>query len=403
MNLDRLYAYLYALSLASFYASEAGIFGSVGNNMRWPFVTILAIATLVMLMRHKLHLPWIALAPVYVFFCYLLLTLLWTDNFLLTVTKLLLYTPVVLLFFIGGSLLSTTQLQRPNPYWVMAPLYVLLLASSFLSYLTGGGVGGLFSGLTHNPNSLAAMLVFTSPWIVVALQQTPSGRKKRLLWVAASAGMVFLLLTHSRTSIVMAIALISPVFWISKGTRKAMLAYALLMVVALAYGINPQIFGEINQSLVKKSNDSILSSREGQMVTSLEKAREGGVFGVGYGLSAGMSEYWTFGSFSGDYSREKGSSQLAVIEECGIVGFLFYLLLIGGICLGTVRWGRLASVTPEGRLLFVLLLGFFVGAILHSMFEAWFLSPGMETSSFWAMVGISFGALYRTAVMAPQV
>ena len=118
----------------------------------------------------------------------------------------------------------------------------------------------------------------------------------------------------------------------------------------------------------------------------------GGWLGFGYGASEGKTEFsLTSTLISNHYGREKGNSQLAILEETGIIGFILYLIVV---LLLTLKLFILfvRSKDPEIRALIGLLAGAFFGMILHSSFEAWWNSPGSpESIYFWTLVGIIKG------------
>ena len=72
---------------------------------------------------------------------------------------------------------------------------------------------------------------------------------------------------------------------------------------------------------------SIIYSRQSAWDVSWNMAKQGGWFGAGYGVSVDR------GSFRGGltavgYGREKGNTQLAIMEETGIVGLAIHVLIV---------------------------------------------------------------------------
>jgi O-antigen ligase len=95
-------------------------------------------------------------------------------------------------------------------------------------------------------------------------------------------------------------------------------------------------------------------------------------------------------SFS-TFAREKGNSILAVVEELGILGLVLYLMLVYSVWHSFRQLAR----APNSEIKFVhrLSLGFYFGALLHSGFEAWFMSSSPDVAVFWATLGLLLGAL----------
>jgi O-antigen ligase len=118
----------------------------------------------------------------------------------------------------------------------------------------------------------------------------------------------------------------------------------------------------------------------------------GGWAGVGYGISAG----WETGDFqagvtSVGYGREKGNSQLAIVEETGLVGLGLSLLVVVVVFRKLAR-GYRAAPSRDAKVLIGLVMGTLAGLLVQSVFEAWWDAPGSpEFVLFWVMTGVGLG------------
>jgi O-antigen ligase len=119
-------------------------------------------------------------------------------------------------------------------------------------------------------------------------------------------------------------------------------------------------------------------------------AKQGGLFGAGYGVSINGGEFsgglTTFG-----YGREKGNTQLAIVEETGIVGLALYMLIV--VSLVARLWKAFSAAGDRNlRALIGIVTGSIVGELVIGAFEAWWVAPGSpESIWFWAMVGVALG------------
>jgi O-antigen ligase len=105
-----------------------------------------------------------------------------------------------------------------------------------------------------------------------------------------------------------------------------------------------------------------------------------------------MSRYWEITTFS-RISREKGNSILAIVEETGVVGLAFYLAILGAMYVAFRRSSR--KPDPDQKFIANIAIGYFLAALLHGQFEAWFLSFGPDVSVYWGVIGMAVGGMTR--------
>ncbi len=235
--------------------------------------------------------------------------------------------------------------------------------------------------------------MFSTPWLLYELRRSWNTKwKKRTLVVLALCTCFVMLATHSRAALGSFLLLVLFAGLQMKLGRKLVLAYAGLLILISLYAMRPSTFDFIYHSYVNKRADTMLASRGEQMEDSWEAAKEGGVFGEGFGVSVGMSQYWEFTTFS-RISREKGNSLLAIVEETGLVGLSFYVAMLFAMFMAIRKYGR--TLDPEKKFVANIAMGYFLASLLHGQFEAWFLSFGPDVSVYWGTIGLAMGYLAR--------
>jgi len=175
--------------------------------------------------------------------------------------------------------------------------------------------------------------------------------------------------------------------------------FTILCIPSMLLKIEGGIGGYLHKGGAGALSSSIFESRFQPWKASFEGAIAGGWTGVGFGVSAGQQNFELGGRFTGSfYGREKGNSQLAVIEETGIAGFVLYLMVTGTIfykCLNLY----FHAVNQDQKVLAGIVSGTFAGLFAISVFEAWWNSGGSpEGIYFWLLAGVLQGlqVLFRS-------
>jgi O-antigen ligase len=172
------------------------------------------------------------------------------------------------------------------------------------------------------------------------------------------------------------------------------LALAGTVITGLTVFVAPELTEPFVHRNVYKYTDEdqgVFYTRDQPWEDSYNAATEGAWIGLGYGVSAGEYNF-DVGLSAVGYGREKGNSQLAIVEETGIVGLILYVALLFALfpeLVGAFRACRIA----EHRMMMGLLIGTLSGMVLQSVFEAWWVAPGApEFAYFWAIAGAALGA-----------
>lgn len=396
----RLFKIIYILAVVAFSLTNFVGLGAIGFLSRFAALALLGMAVFAAAGRSHSMQSLIVLGAFGVFVLWSLTTAFWSENFWLTMTKLPLYAFTVTGLFIGGFQFARVQNEKQNPFFPFQFVLVPTVLASLPSLLTGAGfMAGNFRGITGNSNTLGATIALCSPWLLWEFRDAFESRWRKLwLFAFGVLSLVMLVLSHSRASLgALSIILLISMRNLNLG-RRLLFLYSAALAAVLLFVMVPKLYQDVYSQYVLKRSDTLVHSREDQFQSSWDAAREGGVTGAGFGVSIGMSRYWNFSKFSTS-AREKGSTQLAVVEETGLVGFTLYLAMLLAIAFG-IR-NLMMCDNLRGQRIGVLALAFFVAAVFHSMFEAWFFAIGPETAYFWATLGLTFGSVSTSKLPAP--
>src|SRR5262249_50711354 len=146
-------------------------------------------------------------------------------------------------------------------------------------------------------------------------------------------------------------------------------------VVLITAATSAAIVNIAYQDYILKGSDEasgILFSRQGVWQKSYENAEEGGWFGIGYGVTVGDT------AFKGDltavgYGREKGNAQLAIVEETGVVGLAFYLILLLTLFTCLIS-AHIHEKNSDIKVSLGIVTGALAGLTAMSVFEAWWVA-----------------------------
>ena len=386
----RFYRALFVATLIAFnMANFTMLFGAFGVYARYLCLMPLGVGTIFYATKEHVRVPQLMLAALYLFFTYAFVTAFWTENVALTLIKWAVYVSLVLTMFVAGLVIPR---ENDNPLWPMKWVFIPVVLISLVALLRGiGWYAGNFRGYSRNSNELGAIVTLTSPWLIYELRRKWRNDRERLVLLALSgAAALVLMCTYSRAAIAGLFVILTFAGWNLKLGRKFVVGYAILTLLLGIYLYRPATFGIAYKGIVEKRAEAVLSSRSEQMQDSWRAAKQGGWFGVGFGVSVGSSRYWDMESFA-NFAREKGNSMLAVVEELGILGLVLYLMLVYSVWDSFRRVAR--ATNPEIKFVHCLGLGFYFGALLHSAFEAWFMSSSPDVAVFWGTIGLLLGAL----------
>jgi hypothetical protein len=332
-----------------------------------------------------------------------MMSTLWSEVPILSFAKAIVFFWISLVFLVAGYAWARYHSGRDR-------LNVLWLFSLVTLVATQGGVAeemntgaSYYTGMTGNPNLLGFILFISSTWFIwQAFSAHREGRRKRfLLFVCLYLfDLYFLVLCHSRASLI-AFAIILMGFLMGTGKFWRWLPYLVvtLFIGYLAYSYIPSVNSVLDEYASKAnpeylesiglSGEDIWYSRELIWEVSYELAKQGGLVGGGYGVTIGEAFTAAIGPSvsSGQYGREQGNTQLAIMEQTGIIGLGLYLFLMLSIFLTWLGGMRKASQRSD-KVALGLLGGALAGLLFQSILEAWWVAPGSpESATFWTLLG----------------
>lgn len=253
----------------------------------------------------------------------------------------------------------------------------------------------LYEGLTGNPNMLGSLMNMAIPLLLWQCYRHRRARTRLILWLGMLGIVVgVLLLSVSRSSILA--ALVTFVVFLSVvGIRRNAILYALAAVVVSGtlFAV-PDVYETLEQRYIRKvrpgTETEVFGSRQEVWEESYDLAIQGGMFGGGYGVTIGDTAFHG-GLTAVGYGREKGNSQLAIMEETGIVGLLLYVVFLV-VLFQRASWPMRQARDRDMKVMGALVFGALAGQIAQSLFEAWWVAPGSpEAAYFWAMSGVAVG------------
>ena len=372
----------------------------IALKLRWGVLIVACALVLLKPDRCRHLLDHHTLTP-FLFATWSLLTTFWSEQLQLSLLKACAYILVVATV-IPTAIDWVISKKRRLAFDVFGPTAILTL----LACVGGIGMTGshsysgsnvwLYRGATGNSNMLGIMCALTHLWLLWQLLKNPDHGKSRLAWIALlTANLAAVILTGSRASL-LAVLITSLGYLSCFETRKKtrIITASVLAVMSIAILI-PETIERVSERVIYKSaqeESSVFHTRESVWEVSYQQARKGGVFGAGFAVTAGAGTWNGSGWHTSiGYGREKGNSQLAIVEETGIIGLILYLLIIAQLLSSPFRKRHQAA--SEGiraglRISAAAVAGFFA----HSVFEAWATAPGApESLMFWTLAGINIG------------
>lgn len=393
---------IFALALLAFVGVGVDYLNTVfTTSTRWVFLALLIVSLipygeLFSAFRSR----YAPVLLVYLLWCFL--TALWSDVQTLSILKALAFMVVVTAFLAGGQA-WVNRLQPQNPLFFLLPVLVAALFSSLSSRAASVTLGSgitIYQGLAGNPNYFGLMCAAALPLPVYRSYlawRRGSGGAQTFFWVGVTFAIALLLWrSGSRASLLCALMVLGAFALVVTAGRRAAAVVLLVFAIGAVSVTAPEIEAGVYQRVVVKNsrgNDAFFS-RRAPWEKTYDAATQGGFFGLGYGVSAGFSNY-SFGLTSNTYGREKGNAQLAIWEETGLVGLALYAIFLG-VLYYELLGGLLRTRDVEQRLQFALVVGLITGLLGQSVFEAWWTSPGsMESAIFWSAVGAATALSHR--------
>jgi len=391
--------WFFPLTLLAFIGPSIQYLSSILTlNTRWILLGLLFLQMLLSMGKNRLPVPLFLITIVYIAWCYL--TWFWSDVPMLSLMKVSAFALVMFSMTLAGqqwaSRVPVARVFDGFSLFVLASLSATFLGyKAETAYDIVSNEVRLYQGLVGGPNMLGSLLAMSSAFIGWKLFNHWHDKRKRYVWLLVlSSAVFFILQSQSRSALLLMLCMAGGLIF-SQGRRRIVpFMFGLSLLLIAIYATAPELQERVTQRVIYKhatEGQGIFYTRQQPWAESFGKALEGGLIGGGYGVTIGAPPLETQGFTSIGYGREKGNSQLAIIEETGVVGFLLYLLMI-------VSFGRYMFIAyrtaPNLQLktALAIIIGTLIGMLLQSMFEAWWVAPGSpESVAFWAFAGLGLG------------
>ncbi len=265
----------------------------------------------------------------------------------------------------------------------------LVLIAEGMVYFTGICYLASFE-VWGNPNSLGLIMgCICWPVLLWRLILPANRRKSPRHFIALCVCGALLVLSLSRAS--MTAAAVTSMFLLVGAKRYRMLLVGVSLFAAILLNmflVAPQRFESASEGLMYKKGESgnLLDSRQKPWERSVATFREHPWLGLGFGAADNSTESrFTFAT-QGYLNRERGSSYLTMLETTGIIGTLFFALLILAIIREIWRvfsWLRRTGKVNQPA---VVAASIILGGLVNAAFEDWMLAVGYYMSViFWIL------------------
>ena len=377
------------------------------TTTRWIFVVVLAIY---LLFKGRLLAGFQSLFGValLIYCAWCITTYSWSEVPQLSIEKAVAFSLVAVAFVCAGQ----DWVRERGSFKAIACLIPVAAIALFAAIMgrVGGGVPtkqqsiAAYQGLTDNPNMLGSLIVMALPVLLWAAYYYRARPQIRWLWFALlSLAVILLARTYSRSAILSA-GVLGIGFCLSLKLSKT--GFILVLIVAalmLVGAIGSAFLDTTYKDYILKGGtqeQGIFFSRGEVWRLSYENAQQGGWFGAGYGITVGQTDFQG-GATAVGYGREKGNTQLAIVEETGIVGLGLYSFLLFALFVRLVR-AHLREKNADIKVMLGIVIGALAGLIIMSVFEAWWVAPGSAKSAyFWSLAGVGLG-LTQSLAFAPR-
>lgn len=387
----------FPMLLAALVLCGTALFPMLFNpSTRWLYVgACLLLAVSDRLSWRLVSFPLYKAAFLYLFWC--LFTVMWSEIPELSFYKVL----AAILVSVGVSVLGFVWMARQKRKEDIWKAFFWSVPSFLLVALLGKGGEAMnqnivvISGVAGNPNFLGwLMTVVFLPLFWYLVGGTRKTQWKIGVSLALLVCIYYLVNSYSRGSMLIVAFVVMTYFYVAHPSAKIKAGVFGVTALAAAFLLTPNLSSIVYENYILKGSELDMAnaweqSRGRAFEQSLEGAIKGGLIGGGYGISIGSDPSgYRGGLTSVGYGREKGSSPLAIIEETGIIGLVLVLNVLRVVIVQARRALR-CSADRRTRSQVGILLGYFLGILVLSNFEAWFVAPGSpESLFFWAYTGM---------------
>lgn len=252
-----------------------------------------------------------------------------------------------------------------------------------------------FQGLLNQPQAYGAFLGPLCVWLLSMLLCKEC--KGAFWWVFLGAAFASLVATQSRTG--MFCFVISPIVVVAIKMAKGDISFSsvqralrygaifLLLFMPIFYLSRGSVMKMINDFLYKNTaqetiDDALYASRGFIVIRSFQNFLANPILGIGFGLASDPATFVVRRNASVGLplgaSVEKGVLLVAILEEVGIIGFLFFAIFLASLLFPTFRRGASFSSAILAVSVFLINFG-----------EAVFFAVGGMGLWMWLLIGVS--------------
>lgn len=392
--MKRFFLFLFPLTLLAFQGSSIQYLAVIFTlQTRWIFLAILILITLFFKLKTT-RLPDYLLLSIaaYLFWC--LLTVFWSSGYKLAFVKSILLIAVVFTMMYAGKCWIIIK-GKNNFFNYLAPIAFFSIIAAALGYFFNHSAfsGILYRGFIYGSNMLGFLIAVSDIFILWQLSINWRISNKRFFWLTVFAvTTVFLIMSISRAAILIVLFTLSGLIFSFSLSKKTKIIFTSLSIFLIILVIIPELRLKIVKKIMYKEREfkDVFVSRRVSWKESWKMAKLGGLIGQGYGVTVGADE-WNGSAGAPDNDREKGNSQLAVVEETGLLGLILYLSLVVSL-IGYSFSSFKKAKDKQIKIALGLSMGAILGFLVHSCFESWWSSPGSpEAVIFWSLVGGVWG------------
>ncbi|NWF35545.1 hypothetical protein [Mariprofundus sp. KV] len=342
-------------------------------------------------------------------FAWPFITVIWSIETSLSLFKATGFIVISCTMFALGAAWAWRQGERAlDLLFPFMGIFFLILVTAGIPTEIASGYGQLYEG-AGNPNLTGIAAAFCVP--LVLYRMFVHGGSHRLLWWTVLLALIYVFLAALSRNAMLVAGITGFGCLIGMGAKRKTIVMTLAALSAPAVIIItlllPQLISNASNfvygAIIMKGaleraelEDSPLASRAIPFLEQAKAAKEGGILGGGYGAQIEVGHYVIINNQPkyfkpGSYKREKANSALAIMEEQGLVGLAITTIWLFMLFRLLIRQYR-RSPPGNARLLLGIMTAFLFAMLLHSMFEAWWVSPGsLEALVFWAMAGLTYG------------
>jgi O-antigen ligase len=241
-----------------------------------------------------------------------------------------------------------------------------------------------------NPNSLGLIMGCICWPVLLWRFITPTVRRKSPChYITLFVCGALLVVSISRASLIAAAATSMFLLVGARRYRMLMVGASLFVVILLnMYLVTPERFQNASEAFFYKKGErgDIMNSRQKPWDRSLRNFREHPWLGLGFGAADNSTDARFTYATQGYLTRERGSSYLTILETTGLIGTVFFALLL----LALVReiWRVFSWLRRTGKVNqpAVVAAAIILGGLVNASFEDWMFAVGYYMSVvFWLL------------------